>query len=247
MSRRRQLVFVTGEPGIGKTALVEAFLARIDRRRPCASVADSAWSSTAPARPICRCSRRWGAWAVSRAATRSCGSSSSTRRPGSSQLPSLLDDAGSGGRAAPRSRRDARAHAARARGRARRAHRRLAARPGPGGPALERLGHDRPARDARAPARAVPLAGARDLSACRRGRGRTSAEGGQAGAGAARPVRGGRARVPDRDGRVGVSLPPLCPGRVATGALAGAPSPDRRKSAVPREHDRRSDRPGAAP
>ena len=31
MSRQRQLVFVTGEPGIGKTALVDAFLARIDR------------------------------------------------------------------------------------------------------------------------------------------------------------------------------------------------------------------------
>ena len=32
MGRRRQLVFVTGEPGIGKTALVEAFLAQISHR-----------------------------------------------------------------------------------------------------------------------------------------------------------------------------------------------------------------------
>lgn len=31
MNRQRQLVFVTGEPGIGKTALVEAFLARISK------------------------------------------------------------------------------------------------------------------------------------------------------------------------------------------------------------------------
>jgi DNA-binding winged helix-turn-helix (wHTH) protein/predicted ATPase len=31
---RRQLVFVTGEPGIGKTALVEAFLAQIGREEP---------------------------------------------------------------------------------------------------------------------------------------------------------------------------------------------------------------------
>ena len=52
-------------------------------RRPCASVADSAWSSTAPAKPICRCSRRSGAWVASRAATRSFTSSSSMRRPGS--------------------------------------------------------------------------------------------------------------------------------------------------------------------
>src|SRR5262249_59644314 len=31
MNRQRQLVFVTGEPGIGKTALIEAFLARVAR------------------------------------------------------------------------------------------------------------------------------------------------------------------------------------------------------------------------
>ena len=34
MAGHRQLVFVTGEPGIGKTALVEAFLAQVGRRGP---------------------------------------------------------------------------------------------------------------------------------------------------------------------------------------------------------------------
>ena len=63
-----------------------------------------------------------------------------------------VDRQGPGGRAAPGSGGDARADAARAGGGPRYPHRRLAPRPGPGRPALERLGHDRPARDARASA-----------------------------------------------------------------------------------------------
>ena len=83
LNGQRQLVFVTGEPGIGKTALVEEFLAASRRAtRRCASVAGNAWSSTAPAKRICRCSKRSGDWVARRGATSWCRSSSSMRRPG---------------------------------------------------------------------------------------------------------------------------------------------------------------------
>ena len=63
----RQVVFVTGEPGIGKTALVEAFLATVPRRATSGSRAASAWSTTAPASRTCRSWRRWTRLAARRA------------------------------------------------------------------------------------------------------------------------------------------------------------------------------------
>ena len=49
-----QIIFLTGEPGIGKTALADAFLSRVRGAIRASSLpAGAAWSSTAPARPTC--------------------------------------------------------------------------------------------------------------------------------------------------------------------------------------------------
>jgi DNA-binding winged helix-turn-helix (wHTH) protein len=68
----RQIVFVTGEPGIGKTTVVEAFL-------------DAAASTRALRIGQGRCIEHYGAAAGSRGATPSSARSVSTRRPGSSR------------------------------------------------------------------------------------------------------------------------------------------------------------------
>ena len=65
------LVCVTGEPGIGKTTLVEDFLAELaasgrDLHRRAAAAAPSGWPAP---RPICRSWRRWTACSAARAAT----------------------------------------------------------------------------------------------------------------------------------------------------------------------------------
>ena len=57
----RQMVFVTGEAGLGKTTLVEAFVAELGNHGPCGSGTGSAWSTTVLGKPTCRCWRRWDA------------------------------------------------------------------------------------------------------------------------------------------------------------------------------------------
>jgi DNA-binding winged helix-turn-helix (wHTH) protein len=65
---RRQVVFITGEVGIGKTTLVEAFVERAAAGEPgCISRAGSAWKISARASPIFLSSKRWAACAGSRA------------------------------------------------------------------------------------------------------------------------------------------------------------------------------------
>ncbi len=59
---KRSIVWVAGEPGIGKTTLIEHFIDHPRRDRN--ACAGSAWSSTVRANPICRCSRLWGSCAA---------------------------------------------------------------------------------------------------------------------------------------------------------------------------------------
>ena len=56
---RRQVVLVTGEPGIGKSTLVEAFAGEVGRRGPGGSPGGSVSSSGARPSRTCRCSTRW--------------------------------------------------------------------------------------------------------------------------------------------------------------------------------------------
>ncbi len=51
----RQVVFVTGEPGIGKTTLVEAFLAQAATQVSCGSALGSASNTMGQAKPTCQC------------------------------------------------------------------------------------------------------------------------------------------------------------------------------------------------
>ena len=55
---QRQVIFVTGEPGIGKTTFAQTFLIGSNRRAPRASDVASASSSTAGASRTCRCWKR---------------------------------------------------------------------------------------------------------------------------------------------------------------------------------------------
>ena len=64
----RQTVFVTGEAGMGKTTLVDAFVRRWRPPTGCGSGAGSASNTTGRAKRICRCSTPWGGWAGGRAA-----------------------------------------------------------------------------------------------------------------------------------------------------------------------------------
>ena len=152
MDRRRQLVFVTGEPGIGKTALVEAFLAGIglmETLRIGRGQCVEQYGAGEAYLPVLEALGRLGREPARRPArSRPQAACADLARA----VAGAVDRRGSGGRAAPGSGGDARADAARAGGGPRYPHRRLAPRPGPGRPALERLGHDRPARDARASA-----------------------------------------------------------------------------------------------
>ncbi len=68
---QRQIVFITGEPGIGKTALSTNFSARPPpRNRPSASPADNASKASGERKPITRCWRRWVSCAMARGETR---------------------------------------------------------------------------------------------------------------------------------------------------------------------------------
>ena len=51
----RQIVFVTGEAGMGKTTFLQAFLSRRPRRMVSAWRASNVWNISARAKPICRC------------------------------------------------------------------------------------------------------------------------------------------------------------------------------------------------
>jgi chromosomal replication initiation ATPase DnaA len=57
----RQLLFVTGEAGLGKTTLVDAFLTALEEYGRSGSGAASASNITEQGRPICQCWRRWDA------------------------------------------------------------------------------------------------------------------------------------------------------------------------------------------
>ena len=59
---QRHVVFVTGEAGIGKTTLVDAFLAQIATQQPLRMGAVSALTSMGLGKPICRCWKRAGRW-----------------------------------------------------------------------------------------------------------------------------------------------------------------------------------------
>ena len=62
----RQVVFVTGEAGIGKTTIVEAFLQQMAvEGKVWIGRGQSASSTMGPARRICRCWKRWGGCVVS--------------------------------------------------------------------------------------------------------------------------------------------------------------------------------------
>jgi len=77
----RQIVFVTGEAGIGKTALVDTFARSIASDRSIRIVEDSVWNSTGRVKLTCRYSRLSGGCVESRrrlllmccALTRRCG------------------------------------------------------------------------------------------------------------------------------------------------------------------------------
>ena len=56
---QRQIVLVTGEPGIGKSALIDDIPGPLsERRRAFASRADNVWRATEARRPTTRCSKR---------------------------------------------------------------------------------------------------------------------------------------------------------------------------------------------
>ena len=68
---------VTGEAGIGKTTLVDAFVSQIAATSSCGWAVGSASSSMERGRYICPCSRPWDSWGVLRmgpAWWRCCGS-----------------------------------------------------------------------------------------------------------------------------------------------------------------------------
>ena len=248
LSGQRQLVFVTGEPGIGKTALVETFLAEV---------------GAANALRIGRgqCVEQYGAgeaYLPVLEALGRLGRAAGGEQTGPDPQAACADLAGaaagvaqrsrSGGGAAPGAGGDARPDAARAGGGPRRADPRRAARPAPGRPALERLRHHRPA------------------GACSRGRREASRllvlgtyRPADVAAEPAHPLRrvkhelqlhGHCDEIPleflSRGGR-GQYLSRRFPGHaLPPGAGARAPSEHGRQSPVPGEHDRRPDRPGAA-
>ena len=63
----RQVMFVTGEPGIGKTALIDAFLAQAaGTHRYFGLDAASVSTTMAQERPTCRCSRPSEGWCAGR-------------------------------------------------------------------------------------------------------------------------------------------------------------------------------------
>ena len=77
-------VMLHGEPGVGKSTLVDAFLHGAAGRPARWPPSGSASATVGRASPTCPCSRRSAAWPAGPAATRSSPRSPSGRRPGSS-------------------------------------------------------------------------------------------------------------------------------------------------------------------
>ena len=100
----RQVVFVTGEPGIGKTTIVNAMLQDAAAApRACGWRAASAWSSTAPEKRTCPYWKACLDWAVRPAESASPNILRSHAPAWLLQLPSLISsgrprDAGAAGR-----------------------------------------------------------------------------------------------------------------------------------------------------
>lgn len=102
----RQVVVLTGGPGIGKTALVEAFLARIGDGQAAIVARRPASSALAPARRISRCSRRSYGCAGDRMGRGSSRSCAGTRPAGSRSCPRCRHrQSGAGCSAGPPARR----------------------------------------------------------------------------------------------------------------------------------------------
>ena len=83
MDQQRQVVFVTGEPGIGKTALVEAFLAEIGDGPGPRIGRGQCVEQYGAAKRISQCSRPWDDWATTPEGSGSLRSCGGMRRAGS--------------------------------------------------------------------------------------------------------------------------------------------------------------------
>ena len=247
LNGQRQLVFVTGEAGIGKTALVEMFLAEVGE----ANALRIGWG---------QCVEQYGAgeaYLPVLEALGRLGRAAGGEQLGADPQAACTDVAGAAAGALERSRRgggtapgagsDARPHAARAGGGAGCPRPRRAARAAPRRPALERLGHHRSAPHAGPATGSIAPARYRHLPARRRGLGqRASPEMGQARAPAARALLRDPPGVPERDRGGPIPLPALSRTRPALGAGFRAPPEHGWQSAVSREHDRLPHRPGTA-
>src|SRR5262249_10557886 len=84
LAGQRQIIFVTGDPGIGKTTLVEAFLERVAPGVTSGSPEASVSTRTRPERRSCRSWRAWSVSVAGRWAVTSWRSSASMLRPGCS-------------------------------------------------------------------------------------------------------------------------------------------------------------------
>jgi len=67
-----RIVFVAGEPGIGKTTLVNRFLGSLDGRGDVLTSLGAAWRVTAARSRITPCSKRWPNWCAAMRGPPSC-------------------------------------------------------------------------------------------------------------------------------------------------------------------------------
>ena len=188
LAGERQIVFVTGEPGIGKTTLVNELLRQ-------ASGATDVWIARGQCLEQYRCRRSVPARARRLVPAGSCAGRRTDHqrpapaRPGMAARVAVTPAArGTRDAAAAGVRRDARADVARDGGGHRSDHRRAAAHPRARGSALERLLDRRSCGVPRATPRSRPADGDRHLSTGRDDSRRPSAESRQAGAAGARVV-----------------------------------------------------------
>ena len=204
----RQTVFLTGEPGLGKTTVVNAFVEDAAGAGMCGWRAGSVSSTTARAKPTCRSWRRWAGCVENLRARRSCRCWNSRPPRGWPRCPrcsarrrSRRCSAGSWGHPA--------AHVAGVGRGGRGADGQPPAPAGAGGSALGRLCHAGPADVSGPPARTLPAAHSGDLSARRGAAAWASLADGQTGIGAARPGGGTAPGVAHGRGRRAVSGAPV--------------------------------------
>ena len=246
LNGQRQLVFVTGEPGIGKTALVEALLAEIGEggalrigRGQCVEQ----HGAGEPYLPVLEALGRLGRGAGGEPLVQILRQHAPTWL---AQLPGLLADG------------EVEAVQRRAQGATRdRMLRELVealeavTRDAPlvllledlhwsDSATIDLLGHAGPAPGLGA------LAGPGDVPAGGRGGRGASVEAGEARAPGARVLPGAAPGIPEPVRRGAVPLPAVLRSRVSVGAGAGASPEHGRQSAVSGEHDRLLDRPGTA-